>query len=76
MTDDNEKFTDETFVRIYDDKTGDYWQVGPDRDSLGLCEIGFYSGGTQKPENYLVVPWAVALMMSRSIETLHNENQP
>jgi hypothetical protein len=26
MSDDNEKFTDETFVRIYDDKTGDYWQ--------------------------------------------------
>jgi hypothetical protein len=73
---DEPKFTDETFVRIYNDKTGEYWQLGPDRDSLGLCEIGFYTAGILKPESYLVLPWPVALMMSQSMETLYNENQP
>jgi hypothetical protein len=30
----------EHFVRVYDDKTGGYVQIGPDSDGLNLIEIG------------------------------------
>ncbi len=33
------KFTTDTFKRVYNDKTGEHVQVGPDRDGLALCEI-------------------------------------
>jgi hypothetical protein len=29
----------ERFLRIYDDKSGDYIQVGPDRDGLDMIEL-------------------------------------
>ena len=32
-------FTTETLLRIYDDETGEYIQIAPDGDSLGLVEI-------------------------------------
>lgn len=33
------KYTLETHQRVYNDETGDYIEVRPDRDSLGLFEI-------------------------------------
>lgn len=35
----NTGFTVESFHRVYNDVTGDYIEVGPDCDSLGLTEI-------------------------------------
>lgn len=76
MADDKETYTDETFTRVYNDQTGDYWQIGPDRDALGLCEIAFYAKGNPKPESSVIMPWAVAHIMQHSIQTLYNENLP
>jgi hypothetical protein len=33
------KFTLETVKRVYNDTTGDYWEIGPDADALELLEI-------------------------------------
>ena len=33
------KFSVEKFFRVYNDKTGDYIEVCPDADGLGLIEI-------------------------------------
>lgn len=35
----NTGFTLESFYRVCNDVTGDYIEVGPDRDSIGLTEI-------------------------------------
>lgn len=34
-----EKYSIEKLVRIYDNKEGDYYEVGPDSDGLGMLEI-------------------------------------
>lgn len=37
------KFSLENVVRIYDDTTGDYLEIGPDMDALDLIEIRAYA---------------------------------
>jgi hypothetical protein len=37
------KFSLENVVRIYDDATGDYLEIGPDMDALDLIEIRAYA---------------------------------
>lgn len=73
---DEPKFTSETSVRIYNDQTGDYWQVGPDGDSLGLCAIRAYEGSDPKPVREIILPWEAALLLATGIQTTHNENMP
>lgn len=72
---DEVKFSDETFVRIHDGD-GNFWQVGPDQDSLGLCEITYYEGDDPKPMKEMRMPWEAAVMLSRGIQTTYNENRP
>lgn len=38
-----EKYSIEKLVRIYDNKEGDYYEVGPDSDGLGMLEIRKYT---------------------------------
>jgi hypothetical protein len=73
---DEPKFTDETYVRIYDDQSGHFWQVGPDRDALDLCEISYFEDDLLKPMRSMTVPWPAALLMASAIQTTYNENQP
>lgn len=37
------KFSLETVVRVYDDTSGDYLEIGPDMDALDLIEIRAYA---------------------------------
>lgn len=63
----NTKFTKETFVRIYDDDGGNFYQVGPDRDSLDLCEISSNDGDQRQPTHYVTIPWKAAKLLAEAI---------
>lgn len=51
----------ETFVRIHDDKSGDYIQVGPDRDGIGNVEI------TTSDGEAIVMPAVLARLVSHEL---------
>jgi hypothetical protein len=77
MAEEGEKFTSETYVRIYDDKHGSFWQAGPDRDGLDLCELSYHDGdGDEKPMHSFTIPWQAAVMFAQGILTVANENMP
>ena len=64
MTD---KYSVEAFVRIFDDESGTYFQAGPDRDGLDLCEISANEGDQSKPTHYVVMPWAAAVLLAEAV---------
>ena len=59
------KYTIENHVRIYDDKNGDFIQVKPDADGLGLVEISRSCDG--KMENNICVSPEEALLLAKAI---------
>jgi hypothetical protein len=76
MAEEGEKFTSENIVRVYDD-SGNFWQIGPDRDGLELCELAYYEGDNlNKPLNSFTMPWKAAVLFAQGMITCCNENMP
>jgi hypothetical protein len=46
---DEERYTLETLHQIWNDKTGDHIEIGPDRDGLDLIEFRSYTSDSHKP---------------------------
>jgi len=62
-------FTKEKSVRVYDDKTGAYVRVGPDRDGLDLCEISYNEGKQpMEDEKIIIMPWGMARLLAEAIQ--------
>jgi hypothetical protein len=38
----------EVIMRVYDDNTGDYFQISQDSDGLGLVQLGAYTGKVEE----------------------------
>lgn len=68
----NSRYEIEPYFRVYDNKTGEFVQVGPDCDALGLVELVVFDDPTTprrmvlgKPEQALLVAQAIVEMCER-----------
>jgi hypothetical protein len=52
----------ETFQRIYNDQHGDYIQIGPDADALGLVEIRSYTRDGKLETSMVFAPEQITLL--------------
>ena len=59
------EFSMETFIRVYDDSTGNYIQIGPDANSLGLVELREFEGGKERAR--LTMPARKASLVADAI---------
>jgi hypothetical protein len=59
----------ERFIRIYNDDTGDYFQVGPDSDGLELVELQDSSA----PNLRFAMPQYMAVLVAKAILELYGE---
>lgn len=55
----------ETLYRVYDDKTGFYWEVRPDADGLDLVEIAYYE--EDRVFKDIIIPPAAARLVAEAI---------
>ncbi len=71
-------YSAETFIRIYDDKTGEHVQVGPDADGLDCVEIS-QREQSGKIEARITIQPEQALLLAKAILELYApkpSNQP
>ena len=60
-------FSKETLFEIWDDASGDHWEIGPDRDALDLIEIRFFDKGSTTPTDRMIFPPEIGEMLAVSI---------
>ena len=65
-------YSSETFVKVFNDKSGDCVRVGPDADGLDLVEIRAIEGH-MKPQDQprVIMPVAQAVLVARAILKLY-----
>ena len=69
---DNKKmYSTEHIIQIWDDKSGEKWEVGPDRDGLDLVEVRYEDSDSHKKE--IIMPKEVAVRLAKSILELYPE---
>lgn len=44
----DDRYTSETFVRVYDNRHGTYYEVSPDADGLGLITLSCVEPGASR----------------------------
>ena len=66
------KFTEEIVHQIWDDKTGERVEVGPDADSIGLIEIRQVDSTGKIVERITINP-EIAEMVARAINGCKRE---
>lgn len=61
----------ERFIRIYDDKSGEYWEIRPDSDGLGCVEIRYNANQRieDKSEIMLTVTPELAQLVANAMIT-------
>jgi hypothetical protein len=64
-------YTLENFYRVYDDKTGFYWEIRPDSDGLGLVEIAYYEENRVFKKD-IIMPPAVAFLVAEAVMKVAN----
>ena len=69
-------FSKEAVYEIWDDDSGDHWEVGQDRDALGLVEIRFFSKTDLKPVERMTFPPEIAEMLAFSINKVGKDLTP
>lgn len=57
----------EVFMRIYDDDTGDYYQIGPDGDGLDLVQLSAHQKGGEEYSSF-VMPIEAAMKFSEALQ--------
>lgn len=67
-----DKFTVEKVMKIWDDKVGEYLQIGPDGDGLGLLDLQ-YVDVTGKINSRIVLPREMLLVVARVILDNYSE---
>lgn len=65
-------FTAERFTRVWSDDAGDYIEVRPDADALGMVSLG-YSNGTDKAQQRLCMVPAQARLIAKAVLELADE---
>jgi hypothetical protein len=65
------KYSIETHVRVYDNKTGDYIAVGPDPDGLDMVELKYVPIIGHKIDFYM--PRGQAILVAQAIIKLYGE---
>jgi hypothetical protein len=69
------QFTMETMREIWDDKNGEHFEVGPDRDGLDMIEIRSRDTDN-KIDARIVFPLEAAVMVAQAILACHDELKP
>jgi hypothetical protein len=52
----NTKYTVERPVQIWNDKTGERYEIGPDRDGIDLVELRFYDANGKCIQSFVMPP--------------------
>jgi hypothetical protein len=65
------RYSIETHVRVYDNNTGDYITVGPDRDGLDMVELKYVPVIGHKID--FCMPKEEAILVAQSILKLYGE---
>lgn len=66
------RFTTEFSARVYNDDTGTYVQIGPDRDGLGLCRLVHGEAGVEEIEIHM--SWDQATAVANAILDIAPKN--
>lgn len=62
------RISTERSIRIYDDDHGWFVRVGPDGDSLGMCQISYHEDEKDtRLERSLSLPWEHAEALAKAI---------
>ena len=61
------KLSAETTHEVWNDEIGSHWEIGPDRDGLGLVEIRCYDPDNLEPVDRLVFEPEVATMIAEAM---------
>lgn len=57
----------EVFMRVYDDDTGDYYQIGPDGDGLDLIQLSAHEKSGRECGGF-VLPLEAAMKFSEALQ--------
>jgi hypothetical protein len=60
-------YSAEVVHEVWDDKSGEHWEVGQDRDSLGLVEIRYFNSTELVPSERIVFTAEAAAMIAQAM---------
>jgi hypothetical protein len=67
-------YSTETVIKIYDDTSGGYIQVGPDTDGLDLVDITCVESYAKSQKDWISLPWMdkeQAVLLAKAILKLY-----